>query len=288
MPFSFNPGQEQTSQPETQQENGVPLLVVPEAPTITLTAPVEVISPLAYKNRSKSKFGVYFQSGIFVILGIMVIASIGLFSYQSTLKIQIENRKSKLIDAQKNFVEPNLEDILRLSSRLSLINKIMNERASVSTALKIVEESVNNPVVYNKFSLAKSKKDNYYDLSFGGETNSYNALYQQVEVLKSTVFAGAFPKISISGIGPLDKKGIASFKVDASVAIAGIDPDGFSILDKIKGSTTTPVVATTTTQQIPTQVASSSLPVVASSSKVLIPVTITSSTKASSSVKIKP
>ena len=288
MPFSFNPGQEQqAAAPATQQENGVPMLVVPEAPMITLIEQVEVVSPFAFKNKSKSKFGVYFQLGIFVIFGCMLIASIVLFSYQSTIKVQIANRKSTLEEKQLAYKEVPVDDMLKLSSRLSLINKIMNERASVSTALKIVEESINNTVVYNRFSLAKSKKDNYYDLSFAGETNSYDSLYQQIEVLKSTTFAGAFPKISISGIGPLDKKGIATFRVEASVAIAGIDPDGFSILDKVKAATTSQVIASTSTPQLPAQIVASSTTgtsslQAASSSKILSPAAT------SSSVKIKP
>lgn len=136
----------------------------------------------------------------------------------------------------------------RLSSRLSLINKIMNERASVRTAFTIVEESIDSPVVYNKFSLSKSRKDAFYDLSFGGETNSYSALYQQIEILNNKQFSKVFPKLNISGIGPLDKKGMASFRVDTSVAIAGLDPDGFTVIHKNSQASSTSItdIATST------------------------------------------
>ena len=253
MPFSFNPGQTQVAA-TGNQANGVPLLVVPEAPTITMAPVVEAVSPFAYKNRNKSKLSVYIQMVIFLIFGLTVIASFWLFSHQSTLKIQIAKRKSSLEEAQKGFTKPAIDDMQKLSSRLTLINKIMNERASVLTALKIIEESVNNPVTYNKFTLAKSKKDNYYDLSLMGETNSYEALYQQIEILKSKTFAGAFPKIAISGIGPIDKKGIANFRVDASIAIEGIDPDGFTVINKVATGSTTPDVASSSNA---TQIASS-------------------------------
>lgn len=255
MPFSFNPGQEQMQAPVTQQNNGVPILNIPVAPTITLAPVVETISPFAYKNRSKSKFNVYFQSAIFLIFGIMVIASIGLFSYQSSLKLQISSRQSDLMALESTFKKVPTEDMQRLSTRLSLINKIINERASVNTAFKILEASINSPVVYNKFSLSKSKKDNNYDLSFAGETGSYATLYQQIEVLNSFSnknFAGTFTKIAISGIGPLDKKGIASFKVDGSVAIQGIDPDSFTLFHKNAGASSTQenVASSTTDTQI--------------------------------------
>lgn len=263
MPFSFNPGQEQaaTATATTQSNNGVPLLNVPVAPTITLAPVVEKISPLAYKNRNKSNFGVYFQAAIFLIFLVMVIASVGLFSYQSTLSLQISSRKVDLEQMENNFKKVPTEDMKKLSTRLSLINKIINERASVNTAFKILEESINSPVVYNKFSLSKSKKDNGYDLSFAGETGSYASLYQQIEVLNSFSaknFPGAFTKISISGIGPLDKKGIASFKVDGSVAIAGVDPDGFTVIHRKNAASSTEESTSSSTQNVSNEVATSS------------------------------
>lgn len=259
MPFSFNPGQEQSTAAASQTNNNIPALIVPEAPTITLAPVVEAVSPFAYKNRSKSKFGIYFQSVIFLVFGVVMIAGVGLFSYQSTLKIQIANRESELVTAQAGFKKVPVDEMLRLSSRLSLINKIMNERASVRTALTVVEESINPAVIYNKFSLSKSKKDNWYDLSLTGQTTSYASLYQQVEILKSKTFAGAFPKIIISGIGPLDKKGIASFKVDASVAIEGVEPDGFTIIHKNNEASTTTEVLTSSTTPTETVVGTSSV-----------------------------
>jgi hypothetical protein len=261
MSFSFNPGQEQTSPPAQQvtqtNNNGVPALVVPVAPTISLTPVAEVISPFAYKNRSKSKFSIYFQGAIFFVFLSLLISGIVLFMYQSSIKIQIANRKSDLAKLEEGFQKPKeLEEMQKLSSRLALINKIINERASVNTALTIIEESINSPVVYNKFSLSKSKKDNNYDLSFTGETNSYKALYQQVEVINSKTFKNYFPKLSITGIGPLDKKGVTTFKVDASVAISNIDSADFSVLGKASSTL---------------GIASSSIESVVSSSSEIIP-----------------
>lgn len=240
MPFSFNPGQEQgggATAPATN--NGIPALIVPSIPSIVEGGNAEQkISPFAFRNRNKSNAPVYFQLAFFAMFGIMSIASIGLFAYQQILIGQIDSKKTELTEIQKGFKKPPIDEMQRLSSRLSLINKIVNERASVNTAFTILEESVNDPVTYNKFSLSKSKKNNGYDLSFGGDTTSYAALYQQVDVLKSKTFADVFKKISITGIGPLDKKGMASFKVEASVAIAGVDPDGFSVIRKSNESAT--------------------------------------------------
>ncbi len=274
MPFSFNPGQEQTNASQTAQampasNNGVPVLNVPVAPTISLTPVVEPISMFAYRNRSKSKFGAYFQFAIFGVFGVLAIASMVLFVYQTTLKANIETKKAELLAAEKNFKEIPLEDMQKLASRLAKINTIINERASVRTAFAIIEDSINDPVTYNKFSLAKSKKDkNYYDLSFAGETDSYVALYQQINVYNSPEFAKVFRgKLNIGGIGPLDKKGLVSFKIDTSVAISGIDsPETFSVI-----GTSTRVISTSTKATSDSEVR------VATSSSVVNPVNLSTS-----------
>lgn len=238
MPFSFNPGQQQPTTaavtlPTTKSSNDVPALVVPEAPTISLIPVVKPISPFAFRNDGTSKTAKYFQFLVFVIFLTAAVASFLLFSYQSTLKVQISNRKATLEEIQKGYTALPIDDMQKLSSRLVLINKIMNERASVRTALIILEESVDNRVTYNKFSLAKNvNENNVYNISFGGETNSYASLYQQLDILKGKMFGTVFKKIIIGGLGPLDKRGIVGFRVDGDIAIAGIDPDGFTIIHK--------------------------------------------------------
>jgi hypothetical protein len=243
MPFSFNPNQEQGSAAPVPQQsnNGVPLLNVPVAPVITLTPVAEVISPFAYKNRNKSKFNVYFQLVIFLIFGCVAVASIGLVMYQNTLKIQISNRKETLDGLQASFKKVPTDDMVKLSSRLGLINKIINERVSVRAAFTILEESINPSVIYDTFSLSKSKKNDFYDISFGGRTNSYTSLYQQIEILKSKQFAGVFKKMDITGIGPLDKKGLTNFKAAGSLSIAGVDPDTFTLINKSTTTQTTSI-----------------------------------------------
>lgn len=259
MSFSFNPGQEQTSAPAPSSNNGVPLLVVPTIPSIVDGGNVvEKISPFVFRNRNKSKTGMYFQSAVFLIFGSMLIASVGLFVYQGILNVQINSKKAELDTLQAGFKKLPIEEMQKLSSRLSVINKIMNERVSVRTALTIVEESANDSVTYNKFSLTKNKTKSGYDINFGGDTGSYVSLYQQVDLLKSKIFSGVLQKVAISGIGPLDKKGVTSFKIDATVAIGGVDPDGFTVIHKNnQASTTVDVVSSSTPSTVGSESTSS-------------------------------
>lgn len=244
MSFSFNPGQ--GGQVPQASGSEAPPLFVPTAPVISTAAPVEVISPFAYKNRNKSKFSTYFQLVIFVIFGVVSLITMGLFTYQQILVMKIESQKEALELKEKDFPKLELDKMQRLSSRIKVINKILSERASVNTALKLLEgTTLDNNVTYTKFSLARSKKYKGFDLSFAGETTSYTFLYQQIAALNDKRFSKYFSRVDISGLGPLDSKGIGNFKADTVVTISGIDPDTFT-LDPATSTPTSPVIATTT------------------------------------------
>ena len=260
MSFSFNPGQQQatpsqgvTSTPAVNSD-GVPVLQVPVVPTI-ITGPVEEkISPFAFRNRNKSNFSVYFQFVIFFIFTVVFLTTLGLFAYQRILLSQINTLKEEIDAKQAKFPQLELAKMVRLSDRLKIINTAMNERVSVRTAFRILEETVEDPVTYTRFSLGKNRSKKGYNLSFAGETTSYYSLYQQIEALNSKIFSNAFSGVVISGTGPLSKTGIGTFRADATIKIEGVDPDkdeNFLFVSKVSNqsgnnSTTTNTQATTT------------------------------------------
>lgn len=253
MAFSFNPGQAQQAPPPGSVSEAPPL-VVPTLQAPTTEAPVEKISPFAYKNRNKSKFGVYFQGVIFLIFGIIFLSSVGLFLYQRVLLSQVESKKQALEAVEKGFPKLDLDKMRKLSARIKIINKILSERASVNTAFKLLESTaLDNSITYTTFALTRSKKYKGFDLSFAGQTTNYPALYQQIEILNDKSLSQYFSKISITGTGPLDNKGVGSFRADTVVALEGIDPDTFTI-DAVgstnnKTATTTPTKTSTSSQQ---------------------------------------
>lgn len=255
MPFSFNPGQEQqpggvAQASPTVNKDGVPVLQVPTIPTIVSGGNVEEkISPFAFRNRNKSNFSVYFQAVILFVFGCIALTTIVLFVYKGILLAQITNMKEELVTKQAAFPKIQLNEMVKFSNRLKKVNEVMNERVSVRTAFEVLEATIQNPVTYNKFSLSKNKAKRGYYLSFGGETNSYHALYQQIEALKSKDFNNVLSDVNISGTGPLDKKGIGGFRVDAQIKIEGIDPDerDFRVKKDISNNTTADVSKATTT-----------------------------------------
>ncbi len=260
MPFSFNPGQQQeqgapaggqSSVASTPMNNGVPALVVPTIPTITSTGPVEEkLSPFAFRNRNKSKFGVYFQGVVFLIFGIIVLTIIGLFVYKMILEADVKKKTEELATKQQKFPELELDEMKKFSDRLKMVNKVMKEHTSVKTAFEILEHSIENPAIYTKFTLSKNKSKKGYNVDLLVEVPNYYVAYQQTEILKSKIYSNYInvEPINVSNIS-LDKNGTVSFKINTSIAIEGITP---SLLTFKNVATTTvstnetPSIGTTT------------------------------------------
>lgn len=252
MPFSFNPGQQGGQQNQVSASEAPPL-IVPEAPSVSIGGTqVEVVSPFAFRNRNKSMFPVYFQGVIFLISGGLILITIILFSYQITLRAQIASMKKELEVKEASFPNLELDKMQKLSDRIKIINKVVNGRASPVTAFKILEASVlDDGVTYTKFALEKNRSGKGYDLSFSGQATSYRSLYQQIEDLNSKIFSKYFTKLEITGTGPLDKKGIGTFRVESVIAIDGIDPNTFSIEPIVDGAGATSTKGTVENTQAP-------------------------------------
>jgi uncharacterized membrane protein len=244
MAISFNPGQSAptpgdttggfSSAAPTTTPNATPVdAYIPTAvPTIAVSQDPGDSSPLIFLRRNKSNFAMYFQLAIIAVFVITVGTAIGLFAYIQIIKVQVDAKKQELATLQKSFPKMPLDDMIATSARIRIANKALNEHASVATAFRLLEESISNPVTYTKFSLSRSKSKKGYNLSFAGETNSYEYLYQQIEALQSKIFSSYFTKLVFSGIGALDKKGIGGFRADTVIAIEGVYPESFTLKEK--------------------------------------------------------
>jgi hypothetical protein len=244
MAISFNPGQASaaggadtggfSSAAPTTNPNATPVdKYIPTAiPTIAQQEDTKDTSPLVFLNRNHSKFALYFQIGVFVIFLGNLAAVIGLFAYMGVLNAQVESKKQELATAQAGFPDLKIDEMQQVARRIRIVNTVLSEQSSVRTAFRILEESISNPVTYNKFSLSKNRGKKGYNLNFAGDTAGYENLYQQIEALQSKIFSSYFIKPEVSGIGPLDKKGIGSFKINTAIAIEGLFPDSFTVKEK--------------------------------------------------------
>ncbi len=260
MPFSFSPGQEQQNgavgapaSPATQQvpamNNGVPVLQVPTIPNIAVAgaAPVEEkLSPFAFRNRNKSKFGIYFQLTVFAVFGCVIIVAVGLFGYMFVLKKQIQTKAEELSFKESTFPDLPLEDMQRFSNRLKVVNKVMKEHASIRTAFQIIEHSVENPVVYTKFNISQNKTKKGYALDVTAEAPNYHVIYQQMQILKSKTYVNYLTPVAVSNIA-VDKSGTINFKLNANISLEGVLPDSMTFGSSTKATSTNDISDTTQT-----------------------------------------
>ncbi len=271
MPFSFSPGQEQQSgavgasaTPVTQSapvsapvmNNGVPALVLPTIPNIAVGggAPVEEkLSPFAFRNRNKSKFGIYFQFVVFAVFGCVIITLIGLFAYTFILKAEIKNKKDELTLKEQGFPDLPFQEMQKLSLRLKIVNRVIKEHASVRTAFQILEDSIEHPVIYTKFSLGKNKSKNSYNLSLDAKASNYHVVYNQMESLNNKIYSKYITSPNFTNISLDDKNGAVSFKINLLIALAGILPESLTFGTTTQVTNQPTVDTLGTSEQQPTQ-----------------------------------
>jgi hypothetical protein len=252
MSFSFAPA----GQPP-QNSTTVPALVVPEVPTIaTAVAAPEPISPFAFRNRNKSKFSVYFQGAIFLAFTVVVAATVGIFAYRGYLKSMIETKKQELETKQSSFKKLPLDDMIKITNRLKVVNQTIKKQASVRTAFLLLESGVENPVTYSKFSLSFSESKKVYTLNLSADAPSYHTMIQQIETFRDPVYKNYFSNIEISR-PTIDEKGNGSFVINTTVNLQGVLPETFSL------TASSTAVATTTNEGVGSLAPSGALEVLA-------------------------
>lgn len=231
MSPSFNPGQPAQTGQVPQNSSVAPPLVVPSVPTIATAgnaAEEEKVSPFAFKNRSKSKFGVYFQSAIFVLFGGCLFYAIGLFAYQGYLKAQVASKVETLNQKQSSFPKLMLPEMQKLSDRLTAVNQAFKEHSSVRTALLILEDGIEHPVTYTKFDLTYNEAKKSYVLGLSATAPDYVSIIQQQDTLRSKVYSKFFTPVSLSNI-ILNEKGTVTFKIATTIALQGLVPEDMVI-----------------------------------------------------------
>lgn len=258
MSISFSPGQ--AAQPTGTQAPVVP--AEPVVPAIALNGPAAAVvrqSPFAFQNRSKSKFGLYFQLVVFFVFGMNVIAAVGLFVYSQVLSAEVESKKQELAARQSGFKKLPLEDMQKLSDRIAAVNQALKERASVRNALSILEYGIENSVTYTKFDLSYNESKKNYSISFSATAPNYHAVIQQVETLKNKVHAQYFSQINVGKVALDEKLGVVNFTVDASVSLQGLLPFETFQVEKVvtKASSTLKTASVASTSEIISPVASS-------------------------------
>ena len=214
MPFSFKPTQgTETQTPDPGQSPGMS----------------GTSGPLSFGSRTGGTEG---KSLLEVVLsGTFVLAigiTTGLFGYRYYLQSQVTEKKVMLDAFEKRLGVLPLDEMRKVSNRLKIISQLIKDHPSVNAAFRIIEESVENPVTYNRFELSYSDTMRAYQLQLGAVAPDYGAVIEQVDTLKRKPFTTYLSNLSVEGVRPNDK-GQITFTLKMPIAIAGVVPEALML-----------------------------------------------------------
>lgn len=214
MSFSFKPNQPTPAQ-------------TPSTATTTVAAPTSApikIGGMPLADREGPHKISLIKLVLILIFGTLVVATALLFAYERYLLSGIESKKQKLEEDDKKLGNLNLKEMRDLSNRMRVVKQVLAEHASVNTAFLLLEESIEHPITYTRFSLTKGAKA-AYDLQLSAVAPSYKAVAQQLDTLKSETYKKEFiPSVTYDGLA-LDPTGKVNFNIKMPILIQGKLPE---------------------------------------------------------------
>lgn len=260
MPFSFKP---EISQTTPNGDTPVPV------PTPAASFGGTATSSLMAREGEHGKSIV--QLILMAVFGAAVLIAVGLFGYQYYLSSQIDTKKALLADYESRLGTLPLEDMRKLSNRIKIINQLVKEHPSANVAFRIVEDSIENQITYQRFELRYNTQTKGYALQLGGTAPDYKSIAQQVDTLKRKPYTTYIQDIVVEGL-QLNERGNIGFTLKMPIMIAGLLPEGINLSDgaaarvastsPIMGtsSSTVPVLTTTSTTTTATSTGTTTLP----------------------------
>ena len=231
MPFSFKPTEAvNTGNPTPTSVDGI-------------TPPSSIPSPANTQSSSRfsgEKTGIV-QILLVVIFVMCVLVAGALFGYNYYLSGQIESKKERLASYEKEFSTLNLKDMQALSSRMKVIATLVRDHPSVLASFRILEESVENPVVYKNFDLHYSESNRSYELVLAANAPDYHSVVDQMDTFKRKPFSNYVKTVDINGLHP-DSTGKVTFNLKMPIAITGVLPESLvfqDIVDAMEIATST-------------------------------------------------
>jgi hypothetical protein len=234
MSFSFKPTEGANS--------GVPQMGHP-GESVT-SGPSSSPSSLNLAPRFSAEGRGIIQLALMAIFGICILITIGLFGYSFYLNSQINSKKAKLSEYEKKLANFKIEEIRGLSNRMKIISQLIKEHPSVNVAFRILEDSVENPVVYKRFDLRYSEVLRAYELQLVASAPDYRSVVEQMDTFKAAPYANYIRSVSIDGLHP-DDTGKVSFNLKMPITIVGILPDDLAFAENDTVSQVTESISST-------------------------------------------
>jgi len=112
---------------------------------------------------------------------LVIVASGGVFVYESRLLQNIESSKVKLVEAKTNFDSPENQKILLASNQLKSIKELLNNHVVVSPLFQLLEEYTLPTVRLTDFEF--KQEGGVVSVIITAEAQSYASLAQQSRIL---------------------------------------------------------------------------------------------------------
>lgn len=248
MAFSFSPGQ---ISPQASQVAQAPGTVVPGAAVAPIAGPASE-SPFLFIRERGGTISVMacIQIVLLVVAILSVIITGTLYAYSVYLKSQINSNQEKLIGMDAELPDYPYEKMQRLSRRMAVLDKLLQEYISPRSPLKFLENIVENKVVFGEFRLNRDR-NNAYTISFNAITSDYVALVQQLQALDLTEFQKVAPSPKLGGIAESTTN--VKINIISPVLVAGKLPDDvtFFVTKPKTATSTTPGPASTAVPATP-------------------------------------
>lgn len=213
-------------------------------------------SPLSFGGtsdlmaRAKEGGASLIQIALYIVFGIACVLSLVLFGYRYYLNSNIEKAQAEMTAKEQELSKFNIQEMSSLSSRIKIVGQLIKEHPYANAAFRIIENSIENPIVYKSFNLTSDK--NSYTLVIQAQSPDYKSIAQQVDTLKSLPYASYITEVKVGGLSP-DEKGRIGFSLEMPIVVTGTLPEDLDFSrgasDRIASSTERGVAPTASSTQ---------------------------------------
>lgn len=154
--------------------------------------------------------------GVFALIAIVIfLISAGAFGvtylYKQSVANEISKLETDLARMQEIFQPATIAEFKKLSNRLSIAEKLINNHSALSQVFGVLETATLKSVYFKSFGFINNDKG--FSLSLGGVAKNFSSVALQSDVFSQKQ---VFKSLSFSNLN-LDSKGNVVFDVAASV-----------------------------------------------------------------------
>lgn len=192
------------------------------------TGSANVSAPYSFVRHDEESSSSFFQKVLIAVTVIMVLVAGGFFIWGFLLKSGIEGKRAQIEELQTKIQQFSSGDVKNITTKFHTAKILAKEYPFVTDIFSVLEHSVQDGVVYNKFDTHTDAVSGNYFIDISGVAPNYHTLIQQVDILKTdTTFAKYFVDVEVVSFKPNSKGSIDfSFKIKSN--INGVDPENLN------------------------------------------------------------